>query len=246
MNDKMLRELKEFQHQLSGLSGLMSRVRQGLPDRVEASDNTGAVSVILALDGLPESISIDLNWPRLVSSDGLGDAVVEACQRAGVTRMGQWAAAMSEEIGAGHSDSGDLPPTTTRGQAVGADRPGWQGPPSAPRDLGSVAEDLIGTFGRLDELTNASPMAVTGTGTAVADLVTVTVSMAGLLSCHIESGWALRQNVTGVADAILTALAAARADLDRATAETSPAAHLDRLFADAMAILIDPPRATEA
>lgn len=90
----MLRDLAEFQRRMTGLSTIMSQARAAIPDRVMASDRTGAVTVELGPDGLPESIRFHENWSRLVPSEQLGDAVVEACRSGAAQRMTAWAEVM--------------------------------------------------------------------------------------------------------------------------------------------------------
>jgi hypothetical protein len=104
------------------------------------------------------------------------------------------------------------------------------------RSLESLAEEVLCALSRVGELAAEAPILATGQGSA-GGAVVLTLSRMGLQSCTIDPAWAAGQSAATVTAALGTALAAARADLDRAAPVPPSGVALDRLFAEASAIL---------
>jgi len=194
-------------------------------------------------------LRVEPDWRRHLDAERFADAVVEAFQVAAGERMAAWSQTLHQEVGgwkAGAVDGQVDQPA----QSPAAD----QLPESIaraldnpqPRALYLLADDAIGALGRVEEIAAASPLALTGTGSSGAGRLTVTVSKVGLVSCTAQPRWVAQQSGSALTAALTDAQAAARADLDRAAQAPAPAAHLDQLLADAVALVSDPQRLADS
>jgi hypothetical protein len=156
--------------------------------------------VVLGPDGLPESIRVDPGWRRAVGSEGIADAVVEACAAAANAQF----AARVEEAGSAPATASGAPPPAAMSGAV---------PPSASdgpiRDLGEMARELVAIMSSDEPLIGEAR----GTGTTAFGKLEITLSEAGLQSFTADPGWVSRQTDEDLMDALVSALSSARADL---------------------------------
>jgi hypothetical protein len=82
---------------------------------------------------------------------------------------------------------------------------------------------------------------VEGTGISGYHKLTVRISPAGLVSCVVDEQWAAQQSAATLVSAFDEALARAKTDLT-AKADADPEHRLDRVVAEALALLNDPRR----
>lgn len=240
-----LAELGRIQSLAAGLGGLLARAQQNAPAQAAGADSTGAVQVVLGPDGLPEQIRVGSDWKRQLDPEAFGAAVGEAFTAASADRMEVWMGQLRDDGWEAEVEQlralGDLAP-----EPAGAPPAAFRPPPpagGAPRSLDLVTEDLLSAFGALDGHLSRAAVPTEGTGAAARGQLTVTLSPTGGLSCAADPSWLSRVDQTTLATALDEALAAARAELAAASAaDRDPAAGLDRLFGEALAILNDPKR----
>ena len=238
-------ELGRIQSLAAGLSGLLARAQQHAPAQATGADSSGAIQVVLGPDGLPEQIRVGSGWQRRLDPEAFGAAVGEAFTAASADRMEIWTRQLRDEgwVADVERRRGARDDIVT--EPAGAPPPAFRPPPTGgtPRSLDLVTEDLLSAFGALDTHLGRAAAPAEGTGAAAAGQLTVTLSPAGGLSCTADPDWLSRVGQTTLAVALDEALAAARAELAAASApDRDPAAGLDALFGEALAILDDPER----
>ncbi|GAA1809209.1 hypothetical protein HC028_26015 [Planosporangium flavigriseum] len=244
MADDIIDQLHELRRYAAGLRDSIVRAQSNAPQRAEGRDSSGAIRAELGPDGVPESVFVDADWSRRLDAARFGAAVVEACQAAARERMAQWSRALDGQDWRSRADGlrGDEP------------RPDTDPLPAGVRDavsevrtrpIDELAEDMMRAFDGVGELAAASPLLVTGAGASGSGRLVVTLSKAGLVSCSAEARWVSQQSGSMLTTALSEALAAARGDLARAAGAPNPAAQLDQLFAEALAILADQQRPTD-
>lgn len=238
-------ELGRIQSLAAGLGGLLARAQQNAPAQAAGADSTGAVQVALGPDGLPEQIRVGSDWKQRLDPEAFGAAVGEAFTAASADRMEAWMGRLRDEGWEADVErlraQGDLAPEPAGGPPAAFRPPSPDGRP--PRSLDLVTEDLLSAFGTLDAHLSRAAVPAGGTGAAAGGQLTVTLSPTGGLSCTADPRWLSRTIPAALAAALDEALAAARAELAAAgAAESDPAAGLDRLFGEALAILTDPQR----
>lgn len=249
MTDDMMRELADLQRSAATLQGLLGAAQQGAPAGAEGFDATGTVRAHLGADGVPDSVELGANWQRRVPPERLGTAVVEACTVAAERRMEAWSQALAdggwrERVDRARAEE-DAP--TADGAGTGADPPPAAPPPvlpagTNPRPVGELMEDMLTAFDRVEEIAQ-QPVGPQGTGTGAYGKVTVTVSRSGMSSCLVDAQWAMYLDADAVTAALEEALAAARADLQAGgSGGPGPGGGLDRLLAEALALINDPTR----
>jgi hypothetical protein len=214
---------------------LLDDAVSGSSSRIEASDRSYAVLVVLAPDGTVESIRADEDWKRKVRPEGLGAAIMQAYSSAAAQRVRAWTAALA---------GSDWQEKADRLRERIEDQPGEPEPQlQYPRDLSQVPRRdpavitaevgaVLDSLGDLD----GTPVEVTGTGTAGFGKLAVTLSPSGLVSCAVDPMWAGQQTGAELTDAFGLALAAARDALAEAVAH-GPAGRLNTLLDQALANL---------
>jgi hypothetical protein len=239
--------LQQLQAYATGMQGLLAQTQADLPDLVEGTDRSGAVRAVLGRAGLPESIVVDLDWRRLLRPEAFAAAVVEACQAAAGERMVVWSGALHAEDVPRRADWLRDELTEPAGPTVAL-------PPelrrqleqAEPRPLEHLVEDLLRSADRIDALAASSPHAITGTGMDTNQRIALTVSPAGLISCEVEPEWVANRPASALDSALREALRHAHEDLARASQAPGPAAELDGLLIEALAILHDPQRLAQS
>ncbi|WP_173098467.1 hypothetical protein [Actinomadura verrucosospora] len=247
--DALLQYASELQKTLEGIDS-------ATPASSEATDQSGAVRVVVGSDGVPERFRVANDWNRKVDARSLGHAVAEACEMALQQRMAAWGEAMQEaglleemeridrlEAQAGAVSPGlddSLPPGLQRKTAV-------HRPPLellADRALG--AQDALDAF--LANHDGTPPPEPRGSGWDRNRTVGLTVTASGAVTCEIDARWAERRSGAQIADALNGVLERTRADLARAV-EAAPSgvpgvdiAGLTELIADASAVTFRSPR----
>ncbi|WP_146241194.1 hypothetical protein [Actinokineospora spheciospongiae] len=171
-----------------------------------------------------------------MEAEAFGSAVLEAFQAATGERLAEWTRTQQALGLQAEVDNLRTVPTPVSGEIPLAFRRSAGQPP--PRPLGDLAEDLISAF---DEVGRApAPKPATGTGSAAGGKVTLTLSPSALVSCTADPAWVSRQTATMLTNALLEALAAARASLREAA--PAPESPLNDLLSEVFAILGDPGR----
>jgi len=243
MTTDLIRELQQIQRYAAGLHDLLAKAKAQAPRQAEGTDRSGAVRVVLGPDGFPETIRVDGGWQRRLSAAAFGGAVGEAFSAATGDRVAAWTTTLRQQgwqagvdrlrgdVDRGRSTPGATPPAVRRGVR-----------PVRPRPLDAVAEDVIKAFDTVDELA-APPAPASGTGSAAAGRLSLTLSASGGLSCAADAQWVSRCSAAALMTALSEALQAARTDLARISADTSASnttARLDGLLDEAFALLKNP------
>ena len=193
------------------------------PSRIEATDQAGAIRVVLASDGLPSSIEVDEDWKHRLRHASFGQAVVDACRAAAELRAVSWLRALV--------DSGLLeriatdPPTPAPPPTVHPPQPGDQ----RPRPRGAVVDDILRAVDEVAGQLGSAAEPAHGVGTAGFGKLALTVSDNAVLSCTADPGWVAQRSPEELTEALGVALASARAALAEAKA-ASPAGRLERLM----------------
>ena len=160
-----------------------------LGSRVRGVDESGAVEVALAADGLPERIRPLAGWARAVEAARAGAAVEEAF------------AAAHRAHGAKAPEVVAVPPLPPRATA-----PGWR----SGRELMAVAGHAVA---------RVPPDLPVGVGRSASGPVTITLARPSTLRCALDRRWASAVGPAQAAVALAEALVAARRDLRAAVAE---------------------------
>lgn len=108
-----------------------------------------------------------------------------------------------------------------------------------PRRLDEVTEDVFKAFDNLDAFA-AMPRTEGASGTDASGKLTITLSGTGMTACTADERWVTQQTSAKLMNALSEALRAAKGKLATMTAKPEPAGGMDRLFAEAMALLNDP------
>jgi hypothetical protein len=240
-------QFAQIQHYAAGLRGLLADAQARAPRRAEGSDRKEAVRVVLGPTGLPEEITVAANWNSKIEAGALGGAVMEAFQAAVGERMTEWTRTLGrigwqdkvERLKKGPV-SAPPQPAAAPGQIPPAFRKPM--PQAQPRPLGDLAEEMISAFGKIDSFAPPAPTTAAATGTAAAGKVSISLSGNGLVSCTVDAYWANRESGRDVTDALGVALSAAKSALARTPAKPNPAAGMEGLFGEAMALLNNPSR----
>jgi hypothetical protein len=243
VNDEIMRELAQIQHYAAGLQGLLATAQAQAPSSSEGADRTGTIRVFLGPDGLPTSFRVEPGWNRKVSAEHVGGAVVEAFQAAMGERLAAWTTTLDDQGWQAQADQLrlDLDGSGPVSMPAGIS-PAFRSPadPMAARSIDHVAEEMIKAF---DDVAGLTPPAPTGaTGANRSGKLALTLSKAGLVSCIADVEWVSTQTSATLMNALGEALAAARTALESTPGQPGPSGNLDRLLADALALLSDPQR----
>jgi hypothetical protein len=222
-------------------------VDEGAPRlRQEATDATGTVRVVVATDGLPESIEIGEDWRRTVGSEGLAAAVSEACKNAVFASAEGDATPVAEpvetdreavleradQIVAYVEGAGPLPPGVATLDIAQVH----------PRSLSRIVDELLQAADAVDSLGTQWVMEEPpsdGHGR-----ISLTVGPFGLVSCTADPDWVGRRETTELMDDLAAALRSARsrhASSPGVTLETALSAlpDLSTVFAELEALRAD-------
>ncbi len=250
MTDQLMRELAQIQQYAAGLQGLLATAQAEAPRSSDGADRTGTVRVFLDPDGLPNSFRIEPGWNRKITAEGFGGAVLEAFQAAMGERLASWTRTLEEQGWQAQADRlrVDLDePASTSG--AGEIPSAFRHPVEdvTPRPIDQIAEDMSKACDHVGDLAAPPPGATGGTGASRSGKLVLTLSRAGLVSCTADPEWVSGQTAATLMNALGEALAVARADLASGTGQAAaPSGSLDRLFAEALALLRDPRRVVDS
>lgn len=239
MTDDLIRDLSRLQNHAARLAELIETAQNAAPETITATDRTGTISVTLGPDGLPTTFRVDQHWRRRVEPSKFGQVVLEAHEVAMSRRLATWSRTLNDrgwqasvdELRASSSTSQQIPPAFRRPERA-----------ANPRPIDAVAEDMIRALDQASDVGTAQQHSTVGTGADRWGKLTLTVSPTGLASCVVKVRWAAKQTGTALTNALVEALAAARADLAQADGNVTHGPDLSSLFGEAIALLNDPKR----
>lgn len=245
MTDELMAQFAQLQRYTAALHQLITTAQEQSPRRSEGADATGAVCVEIGPDGLPTTFRVDGQWDRMLAPEDFGGAVVQACQAAIGDRLAEWSAALQASGWQHEADRLRGGPTAQPTTPLTRVPPAFRRPvPDVrPRPIGQITEDVLAAFD--DTAQFVPPTAAGGTGAAAGGKLVVTLSPTGLTSCTADGRWVAEQTAARLMNALSEAVTAAKADLGRRAPETAvpgSGAGMDRLLAEAMALLNDPRR----
>lgn len=246
MTDDIIRDLRKIQRYAAGLQRLITDAQDKAPRSATGSDSSGAVTVTLGPDGLPNSFRVQPDWNRRVQPEAFGSAVMEAFQAAMGNRLNEWTSTLRKDdwqdrVDRLESEVERTPP------AAGAVPPAFRPPAkeTRPRSLGDMTEDMIKAFDNLDKIPS-QPQRPTGTGSSAGGKLQLTVSTEALVSCVAEPRWVADQTAARLMNALGECLSQARTQLATLSPTAEPGRPLDRLFGEVMGLLNDPRRLAES
>ncbi|MBT2385235.1 hypothetical protein [Streptomyces sp. ISL-11] len=250
MTEDFFGELRQLQRHVESVQQLMSDMQDRIPQHAVGTDAQGAVTVRLAPDGLPASITAATDWQRRQRPEQIGSAVIEAFGSAMSEQMAVWTRAFEDGKWQERAEQLEEMPGSTVTAAPSA-APVGHGLPERdlryviPRRLDEVAEDMLSAFAaleRLDEVLAEPPQA---SGGSTGRRVVITVAKGSLVECDIDPAWVAGQSSVGLNRAFAEALDAARAEFTRieeAGAVGLSHLQLDGLLNEALAIMQNPQR----
>lgn len=244
----IVHELHQIQQYAAGLRRLLESAQAQVPTHSESTDRSSMIRVSLDADGLPASIRIEPGWQRRLSAEAFGTAVVEAGQAAMGARLEAWARGLQESGWIAEVDQFQEEVAAQYPVAPAARPPAFtlDGAAKKARPVDAVAEEVIRALDEVTSLVPAPPQASVGHGVDESGALTLTISRAGLVSCHADPRWVGKQSTASLSNALSEALAAARADLTRHPAHPAPSSGWDRLFVEALELLNEPHRVSES
>jgi DNA-binding protein YbaB len=227
--DGVLLRLHRRQQALPALEDLVADLRGQLGGHAEGRDATGAVRVVLAPDGVPETITVDADWRRLVGAEGFAEAVTEGCQNAalaglagGTTPEMDRLVRRADELMAYLSGDGPPPPgmplaepRATPVETIGPERPLWTAAAAE-----SILAELDGV-GSVDDVVRAAKQGYSGS--AGNGRLTITLSAAGTVGCEADPDWVGRQDADELNRALASALNSLQAEREAAEAARAKA-----------------------
>lgn len=248
MTDDLMTQFAHMQSYTAALHGLITEAQARAPQHSEGADQSNAVRVVLGPDGLPTSFRVQRDWNRRIEPAAFGGAVLEACQAALGERLAAWTRTLQDHGWKARADrlhGGLDDPAARLEQGRVPLAFGHPGPAVRPRPLGDVTEDVFTAFDNVSRLTQQPPPPARGTGSAGGGKLTITLSSTGLTSCGADPRWVSHQTAAQLMNALSAALCAAKQDLASTPPSPAPASGLDRLLAEALALLNDPRRLAE-
>jgi hypothetical protein len=242
MDEEFMRELRRFQQYTGALQSLLAQAQAKAPERSEGRDPSGAVQVIAGPDGFPQAIRIGDGWQRRVEATALQGAVMQAYEAAMGDRLNAWSRDLDEADWRGKVDRLENDPNP--GEPFPEPEPAApaNGPEGVtPRPLDEIAEAVLSGADAVAGMSSEPP---TGKGSAASGRVTVSLTPHGMTTCSLDTAWAAGRSGGTLTEAFAEAITAARTDLERARreAERNPAAGMEGLINEAIAILRDPRR----
>jgi DNA-binding protein YbaB len=204
------------------LERIGAAVAGAAPRRVEASDSSGTVEVVVGSDGLPESIQIAEDWLRTVGSEALGDAVVQACRDAMRRRRSLWTDAVNQ-----------LPGPARGPSSVAV----WEEPVPATRPPRLLLNDLLAVLDDPDGPSRRARAAAVGTGTTGFGKLTLTLHLDGGVSCAADPHWVAGLEAGELTEALNKVLASARTELAANSTVAASDERIDDVFSGLWGIL---------
>jgi hypothetical protein len=177
--------------------------------RSEATDATGTVRVVVAPDGLPESITVGEDWRRTVGSEGFAAAVTEACRNAAAAQAlsePEPPAGPVERDGADRLDRAKEIVAFVEGDPR-ADLPPVDLEEINPRPLSSIIEEALRAADAVSAMAASwVPEEVPPNEAPAGHRLSLAVAPFGLLSCTADPAWVGRQETADLEEALAAAL----------------------------------------
>lgn len=244
MND-LAKQFAQMQNYAGALRSLIADAEAQAPQHSEGTDRSGAVRVVLGLDGLPTTFRIEADWNRRIDPTAFGATVVEAFHAAVGDRLAAWSRTLED---GGWKARTDQLTRNADNQATasvhGGSQYAFHQPTPAPqsRPIGELTEEVIKAFDTVRTLAGQPTPPASGSGSGGGGKVTITLSSTGLTSCSADPSWVAEQTAAQLMNALGAALSAAKEDLTNRPPSPDPGSGLDALLAEAMATLNDPRR----
>ncbi|GAA3734483.1 hypothetical protein GCM10022225_16070 [Plantactinospora mayteni] len=239
MADNFPPELREIAQDLAWVEMTAAAIRATAPGRVETTDRSGTVRLVLGPDGLPESIDVGQDWQRTLGSESIGAAVTEAGRAAVEKRAEHWSEALDErtksETGESTGTPDELEPyadalrQSVNSMMESAAR-------ITPRPLDAVLREFNDVLSEPFDPADMEPPQ--GTGVTGFGKLTLTLRSDGTLSCAVDPHWAAELSAEELTEELNRALASARAELpDGIAAPTAATVRLQALTAELLAMI---------
>lgn len=214
-NEDFIENLERIRQSAPLIRGLQLEMA-ALFSRAHGTDATGSVHVTLAADGMPEAITVDEDWRRLVGVDGLAQAVTEAWQTAALTSVESLDSPAAQSLSP-HVDAilaylgGDGPPPP--GMRVGSP------PPTTDDDDGeSVGQqwpsDVLDEVNRVIDRLGSEGADHTRKGSGAHGRLTLAVTATEGVVCEVDAEWLHRQDTQSLNEALASAVLSLRGEWD--------------------------------
>ncbi|MBL7258749.1 hypothetical protein [Paractinoplanes lichenicola] len=215
MSDDRLDHLRELAEQGEALAR-QARTAEERASGATATDAAGAVTITLDGDGRVSGVAVASGWRRLLGSEALSQAVIEAVQAATVRRVEAWGDAYADQTPA-ESPVIDRDDFARRLQAA-ADGGG----PMSPEDSQAALRELLSLVESIDQgLDQVSAevggaLAATFTGRSPDRKVQVTVTGGGdVADVTYDRAWLLQAHEINIARQTAAAFRAAYEEAGR-------------------------------
>jgi hypothetical protein len=257
MMEKEIWELDRLARYATELRDLIADAESMAPERVEATDQSGAIRMAIGRDLQPATITVANDWAERLDPRALGAAVAEAYQACTQQLSAQWSQALEHQ---GFEDRmerlNQLEAETENGPPPGASGtlpPAFQRPEdfAQTRSLDSLASEMLAAAEAASALVASvgTTPPTQGIGRTRTRTVAIGVSQVGLIGCEVDPAWAARQTGTRLTQALRTALAEAKEEFATAEREKAGAQghvpQVNALLDEILAKLRDPRIASE-
>lgn len=235
----LIDDLLFAQRSLTAFQKLMQEGERYAPESAEGTDPSGQVKVFLNSKGAPNSIRVNAGWQQRLRPDALGGAVVEAARVALAQRADAWSeqldrsdwqtrvARLEQRLERNlRADDSGLPPAFQR-LAGGQE----------PRPLTMLTEEMLKLFDRVDDFTVPERVPESAGRNRNRRISLTLAGGAGITGCEVDAAWAAGQSGNDLTAALREALDAALAEAAARPDPESPAAGVDGLIAETVALL---------
>ncbi|MBO0802705.1 MAG: YbaB/EbfC family nucleoid-associated protein [Nocardiopsaceae bacterium] len=232
-------DLERLRQRAVNLQEMMQELQESSPERIESTDRTGAVRVVMRQDGLPESIQVDVRWQNHIRPQALGEAINEAWQQAVRRRDETWARALKdsgwqdrfERYRSAPEQAPGQPAQPGQGQAA---QPG----PGTQRTPNAIAEDVINALDTAISSPGPESQPTHARGSSPDNGIVIMLTRNGQMSCSVDARWVTTQTSSDINQALRAALAAAHEQLRNQAASTAAfTGHASQLLEESLAML---------
>jgi YD repeat-containing protein len=201
--------------------------------RHEGTDPSATIRVVLADDGIPESIDLSDDWRRAVGATGFAAAVTEACRAAVDDRNNDLTAAAEQSGWLERSrvlmryvnDGGPEPPELPAGRPLAPERVSG-GAPVDSRSADRLVAELMDSIETVPNPDASGTLGRTQTATAAQGRLSLSWDATGRVSCEADPDWVGQREPDELREALATALTDLRTQ--HAEAEAARASRVAR------------------
>lgn len=237
--------LQELSKSTNALQQLMRDGHAAAPTKVEGTDSTGTIRIVVDGDGIPEAIRVRSHWQKRIPAEGLVNALMEANQDALSQRMRLWSENLQDAEWRQKFEKIQVGMEVTQNTAV-------KRPPSVfeavqpehnpPRSVDILAEEMLRLFD------NGVPIAQPKSdfvGSSESNRVSITIAPgAGLTACRIDAKWATIQTNNRLMVCFGEALASAREQIAGNASSKGGDGGVDSLLGEILSLFDNPERLT--